>query len=287
MRGLFTRRHFTLGLAAAAVPLTSRLRFGQAEAVETTAHSAPTAPIVPKRFKAFGGVRLDNYDWLRDRKDPRVAAYLNAENAYAEARLEPIRPLVEQLAAELKAREAQEDASVPTTYNGYLYERRFSQGAQYHLLDGSTHGLWSAKPKVVEVSESDSDHIHRMFGDNVIPDRQAAVDVAGDPGLQCLYMSPFSSGGLHRHRAGDSSRLGSGRDFGQVVGEHREVAGQTVRETKRRVGRERMGEMLRSIGTVFQIRLNRPVKADSRFRGQCRERQPVLVLKHQRTLPTN
>ncbi len=42
-----------------------------------------------------------------------------------------------------------------------------------------------------------------------------------------------------------------------------------------------------TIGTVFQIRLNRPVKADSRFSGQCRERQPVLVLKHQRTLPTN
>ena len=74
---------------------------------------------MPKRFKAFGGVRIDNYDWLRDRKDPRVVAYLNAENAYADARLEPIKPLVEELAAELKAREAQEDASVPTAYNGY------------------------------------------------------------------------------------------------------------------------------------------------------------------------
>ena len=81
MPGLFTRRRFTFGLATAAVSLASRLPFGQAEAVEMAAHAAPTAPVVPKRFTAFGDVRIDNYDWLRDRRDPRVVAYLNAENA--------------------------------------------------------------------------------------------------------------------------------------------------------------------------------------------------------------
>jgi oligopeptidase B len=63
-------------------------------------------------------LRIDNYDWLRDRRDPRVVSYLDAENAYANARLEPIRPLIDELAAELKAREAQQDATVPTAYNG-------------------------------------------------------------------------------------------------------------------------------------------------------------------------
>ena len=135
MGGLSTRRLFTFGLAAAgAVPLASRLPFSSANAVETAAHAAPIAPVVPKTFKAFGGVRIDNYDWLRDRKDPRVVSYLDAENAYANARLEPIKPLVDELAAELKAREAQEDASVPTAYNGYVYERRFTQGAQYPYI---------------------------------------------------------------------------------------------------------------------------------------------------------
>src|SRR5262249_31481189 len=99
---------------------------------ETAAY--PIAPVVPKIFKAFDGVRIDNYDWLRDRKDPRVISYLDAENAYANAQLEPIKPLVDELAAELKAREAQEDASVPTPNNGYLYERRFTEGAQYPYI---------------------------------------------------------------------------------------------------------------------------------------------------------
>src|SRR5215472_18522342 len=131
MYGLFTRRRFTFGLAATTIPLASRLPFEQANTLETAAHAAPIAPIVPKTFQAFGNVRIDNYDWLRDRRDPQVVAYLDAENTYANVRLAPIRPLVEQIAAELKAREAQEDASVPTALNGYLYERRFSQGAQY------------------------------------------------------------------------------------------------------------------------------------------------------------
>ena len=135
MRGLSTRRFFAFGLAAAGVvPLASRFRFSSANAIETAARDFPIAPVVPKMFRAFGGARIDNYDWLRDRNDPRVIAYLNAENAYADARLEAIKPLVDELAAELRGREAQEDASVPTAYNDYVYERRFTQGAQYPYI---------------------------------------------------------------------------------------------------------------------------------------------------------
>src|SRR5260370_5632710 len=73
MRGLSTRRFFAFGLVAAgAVSLASRLRFSSANAIETTARAFPIAPVVPKTFRAFGGARIDNYDWLRDRKDPRV-----------------------------------------------------------------------------------------------------------------------------------------------------------------------------------------------------------------------
>jgi oligopeptidase B len=129
MHGILTRRRFSLGLFAAGA--ASLPPFGSAVAAVAGAPAAPIAPIEPKRFKEFGGVRIDNYDWLRDRKDPRVVAYLEAENAYADARLESIKPLVDTLASELKAREAQDDASVPAAYNGYFYERRFTQDAQY------------------------------------------------------------------------------------------------------------------------------------------------------------
>jgi oligopeptidase B len=128
-------------------------------------------------------VRIDNYDWLRDRKDPRVVAYLDAENGYANARLERIRPLAEQLAAELKAREAQEDASVPTAYNGYIYERRFNQGAQYpHVVRRKDeHG--AQEEIVLNVGELAAGHQQYQLGSwNVSPDNEHvafSVDFTG------------------------------------------------------------------------------------------------------------
>src|SRR6266480_1074307 len=59
MGGLSTRRFFAFGLVAAgAVPLASRLRFSSANAVAGAVRAVPIAPVVPKTFKAFGGVRI-------------------------------------------------------------------------------------------------------------------------------------------------------------------------------------------------------------------------------------
>jgi oligopeptidase B len=184
MGELSTRRRFTFGLAAVgAVPIASRLPLSAANAVETAARDAPIAPVVPKTVKAFGGVRIDNYDWLRDRKDPRVVSYLDAENAYAEARLEPIRPLIDELAAELKAREAQEDASVPTAYNGYIYERRFSQGAQYPYVVRRKDEHGAQEEIVLNVGELAAGHQQYQLGSwNVSPDNRRvafSVDFTG------------------------------------------------------------------------------------------------------------
>jgi oligopeptidase B len=135
MREIPTRRQFTAGIAAvAAASLAGRRASVAAIAADAPLPAAPVAPALRTTFAAFGRERVDEYDWLRDRSDPRVVAYLEAENAYADAHLKPIKPLVEELAAELKARSAQADASVPTLINGYLYERRFGEGTQYPII---------------------------------------------------------------------------------------------------------------------------------------------------------
>src|SRR5215472_5491145 len=185
MGGLSTRRLFAFGLAAAGViPLASRLRFNSANAIEPAVRGVPIEPVVPKTFKAFGGVRIDNYDWLRDRNDPRVVTYLDAENTYANARLEPIKPLVDELAAELRAREAQQDASVPVTYNDYVYERRFSQGAQYPYIVRHKVVAGAREEIVLDVSALAADHPqHYQLGSwTVSPDNKQvafAVDFTG------------------------------------------------------------------------------------------------------------
>jgi len=185
MPALSTRRFFAFSLAAAgAIPLASRLRFSSANAIGTVARTYPTAPVIPKTFRAFGDARIDNYDWLRDRKDPRVIAYLNSENAYADTRLEPIKPLVDELAAELRAREAQEDASVPTPYNGYVYERRFTQGAQYPYIVRRKVAFEAREEIVLDVGELAAGHPqqYQLGSWNVSPDNTRvafAVDFTG------------------------------------------------------------------------------------------------------------
>ena len=43
----------------------------------------PTPARRPTRLVAPGDVRIDDYYWLRDRTNPEVIAYLQAENDYA------------------------------------------------------------------------------------------------------------------------------------------------------------------------------------------------------------
>ena len=80
-------------------------------------------------------MRNDDYYWLRDdaREDPQVLAYLNAENAYADAVLAPTSPLQETLYSEIVGRIKQDDASVPYRERGYWYYTRFETGKDYPI----------------------------------------------------------------------------------------------------------------------------------------------------------
>lgn len=67
----------------------------------------PVAPREPTEHTAHGTTRIDEYAWLADRaedKDPRVIEYLEAENAYADAVLEPTRATCAAMVAEIAAR---------------------------------------------------------------------------------------------------------------------------------------------------------------------------------------
>ncbi len=210
MGGGSTRRHFTFGLAAAgAAPFLADLApLVPAEAAVTTGPAAPVAPVVPKTFREFGGVRIDNYDWLRDRKDPRVVSYLQAENAYADARLQPIRPLVDELAAELKAREAQDDASVPTAYNGYVYQRRFVQGAQYPYIVRRKDAPDAEEEIVLDVGALAAGHSQQysLGSWTISPDNKSVaftVDFTGGREF-CIFVRTIAGGEIVDQRIDDA-----------------------------------------------------------------------------------
>ena len=148
------------------------------------------------------------------------------------------------------------------------------------LFGGSTHGLGSAQPKVVEVSKPEGEQVHRMLGDDIVPDGQASIDVPGDPGIQRVHVGTFPRGGVQAHGASGASCFYSDRDVGQPVGEHREIAAETVCQSKLGVGSESLRKMLRGIRAVFQIGTERALKAGSALRRGCGNGQSMLVPKH-------
>jgi len=82
------------------------------------------------------GTREDPFYWLRDdtRSDPRVLAHLRAETAYAEAVLQPAKPLIDELYREIVSRIKEDDSSVPVRYRRYWYASRFVSGEQYPVI---------------------------------------------------------------------------------------------------------------------------------------------------------
>ena len=76
---------------------------------------------------------LDDYYWLRNREDPAVRAYLEAENAWLRESLAHTAAQEEQLFEEIKGRIRQTDMSVPYREGAYLYHRRYEDGREYPI----------------------------------------------------------------------------------------------------------------------------------------------------------
>jgi oligopeptidase B len=93
----------------------------------------PIAKISPKTDTLHGDSRTDNYFWMREKSDPEVIAYLEAENAYADDVLAPTQELQETLYAEMKGRIQETDLSVPYKLGDYFYYSRTEEGKQYPI----------------------------------------------------------------------------------------------------------------------------------------------------------
>lgn len=91
----------------------------------------PVAKVEPKQSTLHGDTRVDNYFWLRDRKNPETIQYLEAENEFTGAVMKPTEELQAKLYAEMLGRIKQTDASVPVERDGFFYYTRTEEGKQY------------------------------------------------------------------------------------------------------------------------------------------------------------
>jgi oligopeptidase B len=80
-----------------------------------------------------GDRRVDHYAWLRHKNDPRVTAYVQEENVFADAFLKPSQSFQETLYQEMLGRIQQTDLSVPYLLRSYSYYTRTEEGKQYPI----------------------------------------------------------------------------------------------------------------------------------------------------------
>ena len=143
----------------------------------------PSAPVITEELEIHGDVRTDNYYWLRDREDPEVTAYLEAENRYAEQVMAHTEGLQETLFEEIKGRIKPNDESVPVLLNGYYYYTRFEEGQEYPVYCRKKGSLEEEEEVILDVNELAGDHeFFSVTGVIASPDNELlaySVDTVG------------------------------------------------------------------------------------------------------------
>lgn len=129
---------------------------------------APVAKTVPVQREHHGDVFIDDYEWLRDKEDPEVVAYLEAENAYTDAQTAKLQPVRDTIFDEIKSRVQETDLSVPTRLGDYWYYSRSFEGRQYGVhcrcpVDASAEGIEAWSPP-------------QLAADTHIPGEQVLLD---------------------------------------------------------------------------------------------------------------
>src|ERR1035437_2830294 len=109
------RQRFILGL------LSTTLMHSQTPA-------PPTASRIEHRETRHGATVIDPYFWLREKSDPQVAQYLEAENAYTEAVTRNLKPFSDAIYREMLGHIQQTDLSVPTRRGEYFCYSRPEEG---------------------------------------------------------------------------------------------------------------------------------------------------------------
>ncbi len=166
MKGIKMKRLTLPALVLAAVISTGILTMAQ---TQTNGSAAPPAPPVAKkvpRTSEVHGVKLsDDFFWMRDKKNPEVISYLEAENAYTEAMTKGTAELQERLYKEMLSRIKETDTNVPWPLGGYLYYTRTEQGKQYLTYARRKGSMNSPEQVLLDLNEMAKGHTYMSVGD--------------------------------------------------------------------------------------------------------------------------
>ena len=167
----------------------------------------PVAKIIPHTDTTFSDVRIDNYFWLRERENPDVREYLEAENKYTERMMRHTKPLQETLYNEMVARIKETDESAPYRLGDYFYYSRTEEGKQYRVHCRKKGSLDAAEEVLLDENTLAEGHDYFRIGVfEISPDQNMlawSVDTTGGE-KYTIYIKNLQSGEVLPDRVPDT-----------------------------------------------------------------------------------
>lgn len=170
MRELITARSLAALVAAIGAAVLG------ATAIAQQAPQPPVARRVPHEVQWHGRTVDDPWFWLREKADPEVRTYLEAENAWTEAVTKELQPLRDTLYREMVGRVKQTDLEVPVRDGGFWYYSRTVEGQQYPIIcrkaagPGGALDDGAAEQVLLDANEMGKGHAYFSLGDQAVAD---------------------------------------------------------------------------------------------------------------------
>jgi len=171
----------------------------------------PIANKVPKELTLHGHTRIDDYYWLKDRDNPEVNSYLEAENDYAKKAMAHTEDLQAKLVEEFKNIAEQADQPVPYNKGDYIYYERFDKGEQYPIYFRKKVTIEAEEEVLLDANQLAEGHdVFALADFQVSPGQDTlayGVDTKGDRDFFTFYFKDLKTGELLSDIIPDIHRL--------------------------------------------------------------------------------
>jgi oligopeptidase B len=181
------------GLVAVATVLIATLPAPPSACAQESHHKPPIAMTKPVQLVKHGHTRTDAYFWLRERDNPQVIAYLEAENAHTEAVMARTKPLQERLFEEIKGRIKQTDETVPYRLDDYFYYTRYEDGKDYPIHARKRGSLDAPEEVMLDVNQMARGHTFFAVGGRQVSFGQDILAYATDSVGRRIYTIRFKN----------------------------------------------------------------------------------------------
>jgi oligopeptidase B len=172
--------------------------------VKQAAIRPPVAPERPTVLEAHGDQRVDPYYWLREKQNPEVIAYLEAENAYTDGVMAPTADLQEKLYSEIVGRIQETDTSAPVLYKGWWTYTRTVEGLDYEIYCRRQGSMEAPEQVILDGNDLGKGHDYFDLG---------YVERSPDENL-VAYAADFNGSELHELRFRD---MRTGVDLPDII----------------------------------------------------------------------